>query len=146
MPVLRWRCPKGFEALAYELSNDAKLTLNAAQPIVTTIGLAGSGTVTLNGTVSISDRNLIDATIPTAEQLIGEGSGPTRALTIVNGGTLAVAGTMLNNNYRLLAAIYAGTADVINNGTIAVVSDAGLIIPPSASSAAKPSPTMARSA
>lgn len=75
--------------------------------------------------VSISDRNLINATIPMAEQLIGEGSGPTRALTIVNGGTLAVAGTMLNNNYRLLAAIYAGTADVINNGTIAVVSDAG---------------------
>jgi uncharacterized protein with beta-barrel porin domain len=117
--------PSSFEAFAYELSNDAKLALNAASPIVTTIGLVGSGTVTLNGIVSISDRNLIDATIPTTDQLIGVGSGPARALTIVNDGTLTLTGTALNNNYQQLAAIYAGTADIANNGTIAVTNEAG---------------------
>lgn len=119
----------GFEALAYELLNDAKLTLNAAAPVVTTIGLAGNGTVTLNGNLSISDRNLIDATIATTDQLTGGGSGPERALTIVNDGTLALAGTALNNNYQQLAAIYAGTADVINNGTIAITNEAGRYYP-----------------
>ena len=122
----------GFEALAYELSSDAKLTLNGASPIVTTIGLAGSGTVTLNAAVAISDRNLIDATILTTDQLTGAGSGPARALTIVNDGTLALTGTAQNNNYQQLAAIYAGTADIINNGTITVANATGRYFPASA--------------
>lgn len=124
--------PNGFEALAYELSNDAKLALNAASPIVTTIGLAGSGTVTLNGSVSIADRNLIDATILTTDQLTGAGSGPARALTIVNDGTLALTGTTQNNIYQQLAAIYAGTADIINNGTITIANATGRYFPASA--------------
>lgn len=119
----------GFEALAYELSNDAQLTLNAASPIVTTIGLAGSGTVSLGGTVSISDRTLIDATILTTDQLTRVGSGPDRALTIINDGTLALTATALNNNYQQLAAIHAGTADITNNGIIAVTNETGRYYP-----------------
>jgi hypothetical protein len=124
--------PSSFEALAYELSDDAKLALNAASSIVTTIGMAGSGTVTLSGAVSISDRSLIDATILTTDQLTGAGSGPVRALTIVNNGTVTLTSTTQNNNYQQLAAIYAGAADVTNNGTIAVANAAGRYYPAAA--------------
>lgn len=124
--------PTSFEALAYELSNNANLTLDAARPIATTIGLAGNGTVTLNGTVSITDRNLIDATIPTTDQLIGSGSGPARALSIVNGGTLTLAATIENNNFAPLAAIYASAADVTNNGVINIITASGRYYPATA--------------
>ena len=74
----------GFEALAYELSNNAALTLTTTSPLSTTLGLAGNGTVTLNGSLSTSDRTLVDATTPTTDQLTGGGAGPDRALTIVS--------------------------------------------------------------
>ncbi|MEC3912801.1 autotransporter outer membrane beta-barrel domain-containing protein [Sphingobium sp. CR2-8] len=119
----------GFEALAYELWNDAKLTLSTAAPIVATIGLAGNGTVTLNGSVSIADRNLIDATIPTTDQLTGVSNGLARALTIVNDGTLTLTANSPNNAFSILAAISGGSADISNNGTISVTSAAGRFYP-----------------
>lgn len=116
---------EGFEALAYELSNGAALTLTTASPLFTTLSLAGDGTVTLNGDLSMTDRSLIDATIATTDQLTGAGAGPDRALAIVNNGTLGLSKTAQNYSYGT-AAILAGTADVTNNGTISVTNAAGL--------------------
>ncbi|MBW4330242.1 autotransporter outer membrane beta-barrel domain-containing protein [Stakelama sp. CBK3Z-3] len=114
----------GFEGLAYELSNDAALTLTASKPIATTIGLAGNGTVILNGAVSTTDRQLIDASIPTVAQLAEGTSGPERDLAIINNGKLQLATTSQSYNYGL-AAIYAYDADITNNGTIAVSNEEG---------------------
>ncbi|MBG6121015.1 uncharacterized protein with beta-barrel porin domain [Sphingobium sp. JAI105] len=120
----------GFEALSYELSNGAALTLTTASPLSTTLGLAGNGTVTLNGNLLSSDRTLVDATIATTDQLTGGGAGPDRALTIVNNGTLSLSKTTQNYSYGT-AAIVAGTADVTNNGTISVTNATGLYYPAS---------------
>ncbi len=119
----------GFEGLAYELSNAAALTLTAPNPLVTTIRLAGNGTVTLNGAVSTTDRSLIDATIATVAQLTGEGAGPERDLAIINNGNMALTSSAQNFGYSLMAAIYAGTADVTNNGTITVTNASGAYYP-----------------
>nr|MBA4770279.1 autotransporter outer membrane beta-barrel domain-containing protein [Sphingobium sp.] len=121
----------GFEALAYELSNNAALTLTTTSPLSTTLGLAGNGTVTLIGDLSTSDRTLVDATTPTTDQLTGGGAGPDRALTIVNNGTLSLSKTAQNYNYGT-AAIVAGTADITNNGTISVTNASGIYYPASA--------------
>jgi len=118
----------GFEGLAYELDNNAALTLNAADPITTTIGLTGNGSVTIDGTVSASDRTLVDATIPTTDQLVNGIAGPIQDLTIINNGTLNLAATD-GFGYSALAAINAGTADVTNAGMIAVSNAAGINYP-----------------
>lgn len=120
----------GFEALAYELSDGAALTLTAPNALTTTIGLAGNGSVELNGNLSIADRTIVNATVPTTDQLTGNGAGPDRALSIVNNGTLTLNTTAQNFSYGL-AAIQAGTADVTNNGTISVINAAGLYYPAS---------------
>lgn len=109
----------GFEALAYELSNDAALTLTAPQPIATSIGLAGNGSVTLNGAISTADRTLLDTTILTVAQLTEGLAGPARDLAIVNNGDLALTVGSQSFAYGL-AAIFGGTADLTNNGTISV--------------------------
>jgi hypothetical protein len=123
--------PGGFEALAYELDNKAALTLTAAQPITTTIGLAGNGSVTLGGSIATSDRTLIDATISTVDQLTGGGAGPARALSIVNNGTLTLSSTQ-PFAFAAMYAVNAGTADFTNNGTIAASSTAGSYYPANA--------------
>ena len=114
----------GFEGLAYELFDDAALTLSAPSPLVTTIGLAGVGTVTLNGTVSAVDRTVVDATILSIGQFVGV-AGVERNLTIVNNGDLSALADADRYNYDLLATINAGGGDVINNGTITLANDRG---------------------
>ncbi|WP_157946468.1 hypothetical protein, partial [Shigella sp. SHS-7] len=100
----------GFEGVAYELTNAAALTLTAATPFATTIGLTGNGSVTLNGTISATDRTLIDTGSRTVDQLTMGTAGPAQALTVTNAGTLALTTTTQNNFYSTLAAIAAGTA------------------------------------
>lgn len=119
----------GFEGLAYELTDAAALTLTAATPFATTIGLTGNGSVTLNGTISATDRTLIDTGILTVDQLTMGTAGPAQALTITNAGTLALTTTTQNNFYSTLAAIAAGTADVTNSGMITVANAAGRYYP-----------------
>lgn len=119
----------GFEGLAYELTNNAVLALSAPTPFATTIGLTGNGSVTLNGTISATDRTLIDTGIPTIDQLTMGTAGPAQALTITNAGTLALTATTQNNNYSTLAAIVAGTADVTNSGAITVANASGRYYP-----------------
>jgi len=120
----------GFEGLGYELSG-AALRVTAATPVTTTIGLAGNGSVTLNGAISTTDRTLIDATVPTVDQLANGTAGPARALAITNAGTLTLTTTAQNTNFTTLAAINAGTPPygtvgttggntVTNTGTITV--------------------------
>jgi len=118
----------GFEGYAYELDNNAALALNVASPLTATVGLTGNGTVTLNGTLSTSDRTLIDATIRTADQLTVGTAGPAQALSIVNDGTLTLTTTQ-PYGYTTLYAINAGTADVTNNGAITVDSAPGSYFP-----------------
>jgi hypothetical protein len=120
--------PTSFEGLAYELDNKAALTLNAQSPITTTIGLAGNGSVTLNGAISASDRTLIDASIPTTDQLTVGTAGQSRALSIINTGTLSLTDTHLGHLPTLFA-INAGTADVTNSGTITVTNTPGSYFP-----------------
>lgn len=127
----------GFEGLAYELTNAAALTLTAATPFATTIGLTGNGSVTLNGTISATDRTLIDTGIRTVDQLTMGTAGPAQALTITNAGTLALTTTTQNNFYSTLAAIAAGTADVTNSGTITVANASGRYYPAAAISGGK---------
>ena len=119
----------GFEGLAYELTNAAALTLTAATPFATTIGLTGNGSVTLNGTISATDRTLIDTGILTVDQLTMGTAGPAQALTITNAGTLALTTTTQTNFYSTLAAIVAGTADVTNSGAITVANATGRYYP-----------------
>ena len=119
----------GFEGLAYELTNNAALTLSAATPLTTTIGLTGNGSVTLNGTVSTTDRTLIDTSIRPVDQLTMGTAGPAQDLAIINAGTLALTTTTQNNAYATLAAINAGSADVTNTGTITVTNASGRYYP-----------------
>ena len=119
----------GFEGLAYELDNTAALTLTGVTPLVTTIGLTGNGSVTLNGTLSTTDRTLIDTGILTVDQLTAGTAGPVQDLTITNAGTLAVTTTAQNFGYSTLAAINAQTADVTNTGTITVTNAGGRYYP-----------------
>lgn len=118
----------GFEGLAYELNNGAKLTLTAASPTTTTIGLTGNGTVTLDGTFAAADATLVDATARTEAQLTGGGQGPSQALSIVNNGTLNLS-SAASFGYVNRFAVNAGTANFTNNGTIAVSSAAGSYYP-----------------
>jgi uncharacterized protein with beta-barrel porin domain len=119
----------GFEALAYELTNGAKLTLTAPSPLTTTIGLVGNGAVTLNGSVSITDRTLVDASIKTTDQLTGAGAGPDRKLTITNNGTLALTTTGPSDDDKVHAAIEADVATIVNNGTITATNAANRLYP-----------------
>ncbi|WP_443026316.1 beta strand repeat-containing protein, partial [Sphingomonas sp. CCH5-D11] len=125
----------GFEGLAYELADDAKLTLTAANPITTTIGLTGDGTVTLNGAISTTDRSLISTVILSTAQLTGEGDELEDELAIVNNGDLTLTTSAQNYSYNLTAAIFAGsgypssTTDVTNNGTITVINAPGIYYP-----------------
>ncbi|OWK27812.1 hypothetical protein SPDO_30520 [Sphingomonas dokdonensis] len=114
----------GFEALAFELSNNAAVTLTAPQPIATSIGLVGNGSVTLNGAISTADRTLLDATILTVAQLTEGLAGPARDLAIVNNGDLALTVGSQSFAYGV-AAILGGTADLTNNGTISVINAPG---------------------
>ena len=120
--------PDTFEGLAYELDNNAALSLTADNPIVTTIGLTGNGTVTIDGAISTTDRTLVDTTIPTVEQLAGNGAGPAQDLTVINSGTLALVANS-GFGYRALSAINAGMAKVTNNGTISVTNAADANFP-----------------
>jgi len=122
----------GFEGLAFELADDAALTLTAASGGAGTVGLAGRGSVTLNGGFSAANRTLIDATIPTVAQLSGDYAADDRDLSIVNNGTLAVSASGQNYNSYYVAAILAGDADVTNNGTITVTNAAGTYYPATA--------------
>lgn len=123
--------PNSFEGLAYEVSNGAALTLTTASPITTTIGLTGKGSVALNANVSITDRTLIDATIPSTDQLAGIATNVVPALSISNAGTLALTATT-QNLYSTLSAINAGSADVTNTGTISVANATGRYYPANA--------------
>ncbi len=114
----------GFEALAYEVSDGARLSLSAPAALGTSIGLVGEGTVSLNGTISSVDRTLIDATILTTDQLIGTGNNQTRKLSIINDGNLSLSVTTQNYSYNP-AAIMAGSADFTNNGSINISNAAG---------------------
>lgn len=116
--------PTGFEALAYELDNGSSLTVNAGQGVVSTIGLTGNGTVTLEGTISGSNRAVIDTTISTTGQLFYGVAGVSRDLTVINNGQLSLTKTD-PYSYSSLGAIYAGQATVVNNGSIAVTTPAG---------------------
>uniref|UniRef100_UPI00035E9C64 hypothetical protein n=1 Tax=Sphingobium xenophagum TaxID=121428 RepID=UPI00035E9C64 len=118
---------EGFEALAYELSNGAALTLTTASPLFTTLSLAGDGTVTLNGDLSMTDRSLIDATIATTDQLTGAGAGPDRALAIVNNGTLGLSKTAQNYSYGT-AAILAQSARSCDFGHLGEHVGNGLVV------------------
>lgn len=125
----------GFEGLAYELSNDSSLVLTAANPLATTIGLTGNGSVTLNGIVATTDRSTIDASIPTVAQLTGEDTAAERVLAIVNNGDLALT-TRVQSLASNLAAINAssytaGSTDITNNGTITVTNAPGAYYPAS---------------
>lgn len=118
----------GFEGLAYELDHDATLTLTAASPLTTTLGITGNGTVTLAGTLSGADTTLVDATILTEAQLTRGTRGPDQALSITNNGTLNLSSTP-SFGYVNRFAVNAGTADFTNNGTIAVTNAAGTYYP-----------------
>lgn len=121
----------GFEALAYELDNGAELTLTAAEPINSTIGLTGNGTVILAGSISAREQAVIDTSIPTVGQLGYGVAGVAQDLNIINNGTIALTKTDLFA-YSQLAAVSLGTADFINNGSIAVTSEAGSYFPANA--------------
>lgn len=121
--------PDGFEALAYELDNKAALTLTGTTPITITIGLTGNGTVTLNGTVSTSNSIAIDANILTVAQLALGTAGPAQALTIINNGTINLSTALSYYSYPPAYAVNAGTADVVNTGTISVSNAPGSYYP-----------------
>ncbi|KKI20320.1 hypothetical protein XM50_05460 [Sphingomonas sp. Ag1] len=126
----------GFEGLAYELADNAALTLTAASPIATTIGLAGNGTVTLNGALSTTDRSVVDTMISTVAQLTGEGTGPEHALSFINNGDLTLTTSVQGYVYNLAAinagTIYASTVDITNNGTITVTNAPDVYYPAAA--------------
>jgi hypothetical protein len=123
--------PDGFEGLAFELANDAALTL-AATPGAGSVGLTGQGRVTLTGSYASNGRTLIDTTILNVAQLTGAGAGTTRDLSVVNDGALSISATGQNYSSSYLAAILGSDADVTNNGTITVTNAAGTYFPAAA--------------
>ena len=121
----------GFEGLAYELGNNAALTLSAPDDFTSTLGLTGSGTVTLEGAISTVDRTLIDARIETvAQRMYGTVVGA-RDLTIVNNGALSLAKEQPFDYWRQ-SVIDASGANVVNNGSITVTSAQGSYYPAAA--------------
>ena len=123
--------PDGFEGLAFELANDAALTL-AATPGAGSVGLTGQGRVTLTGSYASNGRTLIDTTILNVAQLTGAGAGTTRDLSVVNDGALSISASGQNYSSSYLAAILGSDADVTNNGTITVTNAAGTYFPAAA--------------
>lgn len=121
----------GFEGLAYELNNGAALILTGTTPFTTTVGLAGNGSVTLDGDIATTDRTLVDATVPTMDQLTASTAGPERALAITNAGNLTLTTTQ-TYGYTYIAAIDAGAANITNTGTITVNNAAGNYYPAAA--------------
>jgi hypothetical protein len=115
----------GFEGLAFEVANDAALTLTAASGSAGTIGLTGTGSVSLNGSYAAVDRALINATIATVAELGGDYNGTERDLSIINDGSLSVSTSPQNYSGFNVAAILAGSADITNSGTISVTNVPG---------------------
>ncbi len=118
----------GFEGLSYELANGAALSLTAPQPINTSVGLIGNGSVILGGEISGSDRALITTNIPTTQELLDWTASPESDLSITSNGTLTLTLTD-TNSWSAVAAVVAGTAEFTNNGAIAVDSAAGGFTP-----------------
>ncbi len=109
----------GFEGLAFEVTDGAALTLRSTDTLGTTLGLTGSGTVTLEGVLSATDTTLIDASIRTTQELLaGSYNSAAQDLTIVNNGALSL--TLGQYSYVRRATINASQADVVNNGSITI--------------------------
>ncbi|MDP9055963.1 MAG: hypothetical protein M3N34_01330 [Pseudomonadota bacterium] len=112
--------PSGFGSVGYQFANNATLTIPTAAALTSTLTLAGTGSVVLNGTITTFDQVAVQSISPFA--LIN--SNTNTALAISNNGTIA---TTTDNPYVIGGdAVSLGTADtLVNNGTISLTNTAG---------------------
>ncbi len=113
----RLALPATFEGIGYELSNEAKLTLTAAQPLTTTLNLAGSGSVDLSADIRAVNRPAIDMTVQTVAQRLGDQAVLTGELSVISRGALTVLADS-GYYYSQVPAVEAGTGRFENAGTI----------------------------
>ncbi|KQM21536.1 hypothetical protein [Novosphingobium sp. Leaf2] len=114
----------GFEGLGYEVEHGATLNLTATVPFTGSIGLAGTGTVTLDGTIVAAGGPAIDASIPTVGKMFNSQTPTVTDLTIVNNGAISLTRTD-RYNFTPIAAVNAASARFTNAGTITVVNVEG---------------------
>jgi hypothetical protein len=104
----------GFSSLGYQLANGASLALTGQGTQTSSLYLAGTGTVTLDGTMNVSNRLALQTMPLTSTAGYG---GASSAIALVNNGTIAIthdnAQTYVNSAMLLL-----GADSLVNNGTI----------------------------
>ncbi len=109
--------PAGFATVGYVLGNNSTLTLTGDSNIAGTLGVAGSGSVIFNGTITSIDATALQSQSQSLLSL-ATAATTTNALTITNNGTIAAAG---DSDFLVPGAVVLGSGDtLINNGTISL--------------------------
>ncbi|WP_226015967.1 autotransporter outer membrane beta-barrel domain-containing protein [Novosphingobium sp. FKTRR1] len=108
--------PSGFSALGFELQDGASLALSGSGHIGSTVTLAGSGAITISGTIDTTD----DAPLSVRGLVsVGGYSSAVGTLAIVNNGTLSAARSDGGEAY--FNGLSLGENDTLtNNGTISL--------------------------
>ncbi|AJP71003.1 autotransporter domain-containing protein [Sphingomonas hengshuiensis] len=90
--------PSGFEAVAYEVRDGARLTLTAADTLSAGLGFSGTGTIDFTATLATAGTAAIDLSGATSEALLngiappGYGvGGDNAALSVISRGSIAFA-------------------------------------------------------
>jgi hypothetical protein len=121
MPRATTTAASGFSSLGYQLANGASLALTGQGTQTSSLYLAGTGTVTLDGTMNVSNRLALQTMPLTSTAGYG---GASSAIALVNNGTIAIthdnAQTYVNSAMLLL-----GADSLVNNGTITMVDTTG---------------------
>jgi hypothetical protein len=119
----------GFSTLGYQVAGGATLTLGTSGTWGSTVNLAGTGNVVLNGSVSTTNQAALTSTSVIQSGL----TVPATALTITNNGTLAMtrsSSSALTGTVQLPSG-YSGTTPVgstfINNGTVSITDTTGMV-------------------
>lgn len=117
--------PSGFDAVAYEVRDGAKLALNAANTLSAGLGLTGAGTIDLTANLTTAGPAAIDLRGATSDELLnstyppGYGGGDNAGLTVISRGNLSFAlGNDPYNGGNSGCAVMAAGAAFENAGTI----------------------------
>lgn len=121
--------PSGFDAVAYEVRDGAKLALTAANTLSAGLGLTGAGTIDLTANITTAGPAAIDLRGATSDELLNSvypfgygGGGDNAGLTVISRGNLSFAlGNDPYNGGNSGCAVMAAGAAFENAGTITTI-------------------------
>ena len=110
--------PAGFSSVAYALSNNPTLTLAGGGTYTATLGLAGTGSVIINGNVATTDAVAVQTQANVGGVLNNPGQTP--AIALINNGTISASAVTPYSGAQAAVRMLGGSDTLVNNGTISL--------------------------